>query len=264
MKTANHPAKQKAHHTRKQSQTSEVHTLAIDIGGTGLKASILNADGEMVTDRLRVKTPHPCPPEVLLETLGQLIAPLPPYRRVSVGLPGVVRKGRVLTAHNLGEEAWKGFDLAGALAKQLGKPVQVLNDAEIQGLGAIQGAGIELVITLGTGLGSAFFEDGRLSPHLEVAHHPFRKGETYEEQLGNKALQKIGKKKWNRRLQRAIETLRALTHFDYLYIGGGNASRIDFQLDPEITIISNECGMKGGIWLWQKKPNRHAESRHAG
>jgi len=237
---------------RKKSPSASVHTLAIDIGGTGLKASVLNPEGEMVTERVRVETPHPCPPEVMLETLSKLVAPLPAYSRVSVGFPGVVRKGKIITAHNLGEDAWKGFDLADALTRQLGKPAHVLNDAEMQGYGAMKGEGVELVITLGTGVGSALFEDGQLAPHLEIAHHPFRKGETYEEQLGIKALRKIGKKRWNRRLQRAIKALRVLTNFDHLYLGGGNASKVHFELPPEITIISNESGMKGGIWLWRE------------
>ncbi len=234
-----------------RSPSANVQTLAIDIGGTGLKAAVLNAKGEMVTDRARVETPHPCPPKVLLKELGQLIAPLPHYDRVSVGFPGVVRHGKILTAANLGDEVWGGFDLATALAKQVGKPVRVLNDADVQGLGAISGQGVELVITLGTGFGSSLFEDGRLAPHLELGHHPFRKGETYEEQLGNEARQEVGSKRWNRRVRQAIETLRMLTTFDHLYLGGGNAAKLNFELPPDVSVVSNECGMKGGIGLWR-------------
>jgi polyphosphate glucokinase len=110
---------------------------------------------------------------------------------------------------------------------------------------------VELVVTLGTGFGTALYWDGRLAPHLEVAHHPFRKGQTYEEQLGNAARKRIGNKKWTRRLERAIETLRALTHFDHLYIGGGNARRLRFDPDPNVTLVSNEAGIRGGIALWR-------------
>jgi polyphosphate glucokinase len=225
-------------------------TLAIDIGGTGLKASLLDSKGSMITERIRVATPPKCPPKLLVETLARLVAPLPHYDRVSVGFPGVVRRGKVLTAHNLGQDAWKGFDLDLALTRKLGKPVRVLNDADIQGLGAISAKGVEIVITLGTGLGSSFAEDGRLSTHLELAHHPFRKGQTYEEQLGNAALEKAGKRRWNQRVEKAIATLRALTHFDRLYIGGGNAKAIKFELPPDVQLVSNELGMRGGIWLW--------------
>jgi polyphosphate glucokinase len=224
--------------------------LAIDVGGTGLKAAVLDGEGNMLTERVRVETPHPCGPELLVGTLHKLVEPLPAYECVSVGFPGVVRDGRIVTAPNLGTEAFKGFDLGGALQERLGKPVRVLNDADMQGLGAVEGRGVEVVITLGTGFGSAIFVDGRLGPHLELSHHPFRKGETYDEQLGNAALKKVGKAKWNRRVKQAIETLRSLTNFDRLYIGGGNAKRINFDLGPDVRTVPNEYGIKGGARLW--------------
>jgi polyphosphate glucokinase len=226
-------------------------TLAIDIGGTGLKASVLDEAGAMLHDRVRVETPVGSPPEVIVEALAKLVAPLPRYDRISVGFPGVVRNGHILTAPNLGHEGWVGFDLATALRNHLGKPTRVVNDADMQGLAAIQGKGVELVITLGTGFGTALYLDGRLAPHLELAHHPFRKGETYEEQLGNAARRQVGTKKWNKRIQRAIEYLRALVHFDHLYIGGGNARKITFKPDPDTAVISNEAGIRGGIALWR-------------
>ncbi|MDB6154610.1 MAG: chromosome partitioning protein ParA [Chthoniobacteraceae bacterium] len=236
----------------KRSSTAQ-KTLAIDIGGTGLKASLLDQEGEMLTERVRVETPPECPPALMVETLAKLVAPLAGYDRVSVGFPGVVRRGKIMTAHNLGQKQWKGFDLDLALTQKLGKPVRVLNDADIQGLGAISGRGVEMVITLGTGLGSSLAEDGRLSTHLELAHHPFRKGETYEEQLGNAALEEAGKKSWNRRVEHAIEALRILTNFDHLYIGGGNAKAIRFELPRDVSVVSNELGMRGGIWLWRER-----------
>ncbi len=243
----------KAKPKRAPSEAAGPFTLAIDIGGTGLKASVLDAEGEMVTDRVRVETPPNCAPELMVETLAQLVAGLPPYERVSVGFPGVVRRGKIVTAPNLGTELWKGFDLDLALTTKLGKPVRVLNDADVQGLGAISGQGVEMAITLGTGLGSSLFEDGRASAHLELAHHPFRKGETYEEQLGKVALEDIGKRKWNKRVAKAIETLRVLTNFDRLYLGGGNAQNVSLDLPPDVSIVSNEFGMRGGIWLWKER-----------
>lgn len=233
--------------------TGGVRTLAIDIGGTGLKACILDEHGKMVTDRLRVKTPPKCAPKKMVEELTKLVAPLAPYNHVSVGFPGVVRRGKVYTAHNLGTEVWKGFDLDLALTKALGKPVRVLNDADIQGLGAIKGKGVEVVITLGTGLGSSIFEDGRLSVHLELAHHPFRRGDTYEEQLGKLALEKVGKEKWNKRVAKAIDSIRVLTNFDHLYFGGGNAELVKLDLPKDVSLVSNEMGLRGGIWLWRER-----------
>jgi polyphosphate glucokinase len=226
-------------------------TLAIDIGGTGLKASVLDAEGKMLHDRVRIETPVGKPPEGIIEALAGLVAPLPAYDRISVGFPGVVRNGKVLTAANLGHPAWIGYDLAKGLEKRLKKPTRVVNDADMQGLAAVRGKGVELVVTLGTGFGTALYLDGRLAPHLELAHHPFRKGESYEEQLGNAARKKAGAKKWNKRIQYAIETLRLLIHFDHLYIGGGNAKKIEFTPDPDVTVISNEAGIKGGVALWR-------------
>lgn len=238
--------------SRRQPKAAK-RTLAIDIGGTGLKAAVLDDEGEMITERLRVETPPECPPDLMVKTLGQLVMSIGAYDRVSVGFPGVVRRGKILTAPNLGTDAWKGFDLDMALTGKLGKPVRVLNDADIQGLGAIHGQGVEMVITLGTGLGSSLFEDGRLSTHVELAHHPFRQGQTYEEQLGNAALKKVGKKKWNHRVQKAIKVLRILTHFDHLYIGGGNSKSVRFKLPADVSVVSNELGMRGGIWLWRPR-----------
>ncbi|HMV48329.1 MAG TPA: ROK family protein [Blastocatellia bacterium] len=228
-------------------------TLAFDIGGTGLKASLLDEQGEIVTDRIRVDTPKPCPPAVLIEKLKEMIAQLPEFDRVSVGFPGVVRKGVTISCKNLGSDEWCHFDLQSAVADATGKPTAVINDADMQGLGAIKGHGVELVLTLGTGLGSAFFEDGRIAPHIELAHIPFRKGQTYEEQLGNRALKKAGKKRWNQRLEKAIEHMRTLTNFDKLYLGGGNAANVTIDLGNDIEIVSNALGMSGGIWLWKKR-----------
>jgi polyphosphate glucokinase len=225
--------------------------LAIDIGGSGLKASLIDDTGKLIVPRLRVDTPVGQPPRQIVQTLVRLVAPLRGYERVAVGFPGVVRRGRVLTAVNLHHEGWKGFDLAQALEQALGKPVRVANDADMQGLAAIKGKGVEMVITLGTGFGTGLYLDGRLAPHLELGHHPFRRGETYEEQLGNEALQRVGTRKWNRRLKKAIRHLRTLTTFDHLYIGGGNARKVRLRLDPDVSLIDNEAGLRGGAALWQ-------------
>lgn len=230
-----------------------IRTLAIDIGGSRLKASILDEDGEMVTERVRVDTPKPCPPKAMLPALEQLVAQLPEFDRVSVGFPGVVHKGKILMAANLGTKYWKGYDFEKELEKTLGKPVRVINDADMQGLAAIRGQAVEMVITLGTGVGCGLFEDGRLAPHLEIGHIPFRNDQTYEEQLGAKALAEVGKRRWNRRLRKAIGYWRILTHFEKLYLGGGNAQLVSFKLPPDVEIVPNILGMKGGIWLWKDR-----------
>jgi polyphosphate glucokinase len=231
-------------------------TLSIDIGGSGLKASVLDDAGQFIVPPVRTETPHPLDPPKLVEALKDLVRPLPRWDRVAVGFPGVVRHGVLRTAANLGTEAFQGFDLAAALADALGAPVRVANDAEVQGLAAVRGTGVELVITLGTGFGSALFADGRACAHLELGHHEFRKGRTYEAALGEAALDDVGKRKWRRRVERAIDQLRVLTDFDHLYIGGGNSRHLEAaSLPPDVSTIDNQDGILGGIRLWQDDPH---------
>lgn len=232
------------------SSSGGVRTLAVDIGGTGIKAIVLDGNGGPITERARTETPRPATPESILKVIAELAARQGEFDRVSVGFPGVVRDGITETAPNL-HKKWMGFDLAKALSKKLGKPVRVCNDADVQGFGAICGRGVEVVVTLGTGLGSALFVNGRLVPNLELAHHPYRRGKTYEEMLGIKALDKVGKKKWNKRLQRAIGQFEKLFNYDVLYLGGGNAKKIGFKLPPKVKAVENIAGLLGGIALWR-------------
>jgi polyphosphate glucokinase len=231
----------------------EPRTLAIDIGGTGIKAALLDEVGKIIGERQRVPTPSkPVAPDHLVRAIQQAVAPLGTFERVSVGFPGYVRDGRVVTAPNLGTDAMAGFDLQSVLAEHLGKPVRVLNDADVQGFGAIAGRGLEMVLTLGTGAGTAMFHDGEVMPHLELAHHPVSGNKTYDEYIGNAARQKKGKKTWNKRVAKIIDILREVVRFDHLYLGGGNAKDITFQLPADVTIVPNTDGLTGGIRLWRK------------
>ena len=240
--------------------------LAVDVGGSGLKAAVLDHDGNLLTERARIKTPHPCPPEALVNGIAEVVQQVrrDDYQAVSVGVPGMVRRGRFLTApSNLQAPELVGFDLAAAVAQRLGRPTRVLNDADMQGLGTITGQGLEMVATLGTGFGSALFTDGRLGPHLELSMHPLAKGETYDERLGNATRERIGHQKWLRRVRKAIETLRALTSFDLLHLGGGNAKFLDFELPRDVRLASNENGLRGGAWLWRQTVGMEAETAGA-
>jgi polyphosphate glucokinase len=226
------------------------HTLAIDIGGTGLKALVLDARGKPVTERVRIETPQPATPQAVLEALGGIIEPLPSYDRVSIGFPGVVKSGVTHTAPNL-DESWMGFDLAGAMQKATKKPTRALNDAGVQGFGVVKGQGVEMVLTLGTGLGCALFVNGRYVPNLELAHHPLRKGRTYEEHVGGKALDKVGKKKWNKRVRQVLAQVQPIFNPDVIYLGGGNAKHLKGDLPRNVKITENVAGLLGGIALWK-------------
>ncbi len=231
---------------------ADFRTLAIDIGGTGIKLALLDGDGNMIGERVRVLTPpQPVAPELLIETIVTAAAGLGGFDRASVGFPGAVRDGRVLTAPHLGTEVWAGFDLQKALAERWAKPVRVMNDADVHGFGAIAGKGVEMVVTLGTGVGTSIFQNGRIMPHLELAHHPVRKNKDYDEYIGKAALEKVGKKRWNRRVARILGILRNVVNFDHLYLGGGNAKLIQFELPADVTIVPNSEGLTGGIGLWR-------------
>ncbi len=236
-----------------RSKLGSVRTLAVDIGGTGVKAIILSPEGKALTERARIKTPRPATPQAILTTIAQLAKSQGRIDRISVGFPGVVRNGVTRAARNL-DSGWEGFAMQDTLSNLFKRPVRVANDADVQGFGAIKGRGVELVLTLGTGLGSALFVDGRLVPNLELAHHRFRRGKTYEDQLGNAALKKAGKVTWNKRLRKAVRSLDRLFNYDVLYLGGGNAKKISRSQPSRTRLVSNMAGLYGGIALWNGTP----------
>jgi polyphosphate glucokinase len=247
------------------ARANRLNTLSIDVGGTGIKASVLDPDGKMECDRVRVETPYPLSPQKLVLEIEKLISELPAFDRVSVGFPGMVRDGQILSApHFISPtgptgrpepklvRAWNRFDLAAALEEVTGRPTKVANDADVQGAAVVEGNGFEAVVTLGTGVGTAFFLDGILLPHFEFSHTPLSKGGNYNEVLGEATRRKIGNKKWEKRVKRAIEVLRALTFFDRCFVGGGNSHRLGPDLPEGVVLVDNAAGILGGIKLWER------------
>jgi polyphosphate glucokinase len=241
-------------------------TLSFDIGGTGLKASVLSRDGDLLHTPVRTPTPYPLRPEHLVASLVELASGLPSYQRISAGFPGMVRAGRLLSAphfvspagpggkpsHEL-EIAWADFQLQDALSSALGKPCRVANDADVQGSALVDGEGLEFVITLGTGVGTAMFWRGKLAPHIELAHHPLGKGgRSYNEVLGEAARLKVGNKKWNSRVASMLSIVKALVFYDHCYIGGGNSTKLKIELPPDVSLANNSAGILGGIKLWER------------
>lgn len=248
----------------KHSFPTDVVTLSIDIGGSGLKCALLNAQGEMISERLRIDTPYPCPPERLVQALSELTQSLSGYHRMSVGFPGLIREGRVINIPSLSKStlegevdpelvaAWNNYELADALVAAFQVPIRVANDADVQGSAVINGKGLEFVMTLGTGCGSALFHEGKLLPHLELGHAPFRKGESFEDQIGNAARKAVGKERWVKRVKKAIAAYDSFLFFDHIYVGGGNARHlIGEDLGPSVTIVENTAGILGGIKIWE-------------
>src|SRR6185369_8837217 len=208
--------------------------------------------GKYLVKRVRVKTPKRRRPREIVKALGALGAPLGPFDHVTIGFPGMIRNGKVMTAPNFGTKDWKGFDLAGAMCKRFQAPVKVLNDADVQGLAVIRGKGLELVCTLGTGFGTAWFRDGELMPHMDLAHLVMDAGDDFDIYVGDKMRRKIGDRRWNRRIKKLIGVLETVFAYDHLYLGGGNSRLVSFKLPRNVTTVSNDAGMEGGAFAWAK------------
>lgn len=234
----------------KRARQRPLTTLCVDIGGTGIKMIALNAQGDPMTERLRMLTPHPAKPDAVLDVVRRMLSAKPRFDRVSVGFPGVVHDGVVMTAVNLGTQYWKGYDLKTAMERVMGAPTRVINDADLQGCGVIEGRGVELVLTLGTGLGSALFVDGRLVPNLELGHQPFKKGKTYEQRVSDAAFKRIGKRHWQRRVREALDQISLVFNPRVIHLGGGNAQHLKHHLPRNARLFTNVEGMTGGIRLW--------------
>jgi polyphosphate glucokinase len=224
--------------------------LAIDIGATGIKAALIGPDGKFLSEPVRMKTPDHCTPKTLVPALAGLVRGLQNYDRVSIGFPGYVRGGKVFTAPNLGTKAWAGFKLEAAMRETLKAPIRIHNDADVQGLAVISGKGLELVCTLGTGLGTAWFRDGELMPHMDLAHMTIHARDDFDRYLGDKALKREGHKTWNKRVQKMVAMLNRVFFYDHLYLGGGNSRHVKFKLPRNVSIVSNDAGMEGGAFVW--------------
>lgn len=240
-----------------------VRTLGIDCGGSGIKGSVVDADGNLLTERIRVRTPYPLPPESFLELLASLAEQAGAFDRATIGMPGMIRHGVVINTPHYPRlagpytdpapelvSAWRGFDVQGALTEIWARPVKVMNDAEVQGAAVISGRGLEVMFTLGTGLGTAMYDDGRLAPHLELSHAPVRKGLTYDRWMGKKVLKKIGPDRWSRRIERMVDDLHEVFWWDHLYLGGGNAKHLTVPLRENVTVVPNLAGIIGAVRAW--------------
>lgn len=245
-----------------QTKTSMGNILSIDIGGSNIKTCILSPEGKLLTDFKKIPTPKKSNPKAVLACIKTLSKDLSNYDKISIGFPGYVKQGVVHTAPNLAENKWINVNLAQKIADLFSKPVRLINDADQQGLGIVSGKGFEIVFTLGTGFGTALYFDGELLPHLELSHLPINKTDDYDDFIGDKGFNKVGKKKWNKRLKYIIEIYKTVFNYDRLYIGGGNSNEINFNLDQNINLVSNKDGIKGGAKLWLAKEKYHIHTTY--
>jgi polyphosphate glucokinase len=161
-----------------------------------------------------------------------------------------VKDGVAQNAPNLGDELWRGVRLNEQLTQLLQRPVRAVNDADLQGLGVVRGKGVELVLTLGTGMGAALFTDGVLVPNLELAHHPLRDGQTYEDLVRDSELKRIGPVEWTGRVLNAIEQLEPIFNYDTLHLGGGNVRHLQAELPNNVRVFSLAEALRGALKLW--------------
>jgi len=213
--------------------------LVVDVGGTNIK---MLATGQKDARKM------PSGPTM---TAGKMVRVVKEcvkdweFDRVSLGYPGPIINGHPLREpHNLGG-GWMRFDFS----KAFGCPVKILNDAAMQALGSYKG-GRMLFLGLGTGLGSAMIVDGFLEP-MELAHLEYKNGKTYEDYLGLRGLERMGRKKWERHVGKVVKKLKVALGADYVVLGGGNRKKLK-ELPPGAQLGSNENAFVGGFRLWEK------------
>jgi len=217
-----------------------VRILVIDVGGTHVKVLATGHSKWVEIPSGPKMTPAKMVAAVRAATAGWK------YDAVSIGYPGPVVHGRLLSEpHNLGH-GWVGFDFKKAFGR---RPVKVINDAAMQALGSYKGKRM-LFLGLGTGLGSALIVDGVVEP-MELAHLPYKKGRTYEDYVGLAGLKRLGKRKWRRHVDEVVRLLKAALEADYVVLGGGNA-RLLKKLPPGACLGDNANAFRGGYRLWTK------------
>lgn len=233
------------------AQDSKQHVLAIDVGGTNIK---LLASGQKAVRKI------PSGPKLTAQEMVKQVKQAVHdwnFDAVSIGYPGPVVQGRPINEpFNLGA-GWMKFDYR----KAFGKPVKIINDAAMQALGSYR-KGRMLFLGLGTGLGSAMIVDGVLQP-MELAHLPYKKGRTYEDYLGKRGLERMGKSKWQKNVFYVVAQLRQAVQADDVVLGGGNAKKLD-QLPAGVRLGSNNNAFIGGFRMWQDESVRHGIVRTAG
>ena len=229
----------------KRRTDKHMKILVIDVGGTHVKCAATDHNSPVKFKSGPKMSPGSMAKQVLKITKGWR------FDAVSIGYPGVVRRGRIVREpHNLGA-GWVGFDFQAAFAR----PVKIINDAAMQALGGYEG-GKMLFLGLGTGLGSALIVDGVIAA-MELGHLHFSRGHTYEDYLGEKGRERLGEKKWRREVEKVVEAFRKALLPDYIMLGGGNAEQLK-RLPPQTRRGDNAYAFAGGFRLWERQKRNGA------
>jgi polyphosphate glucokinase len=242
-------------------------TVCVDVGATSLRAGVVDARGQLVGERVKLRTSWPMTPARLIEEVARLVVRLPRGDRLALGFPGPVVDGVVVRGANLErsggpgtermpalEDAWAGFELQRRLSATFELDARVGNDADVAALACATGKGLELTVTLGSGLGTGLTLDGALQPHLECSELRWSRRETFDDVLGEHARKRDGDAKWHARVLGALHLLAEVIGFDHLHLTGGNAPRVhrdDLGGLAEVTTVwSSRSGILGGVLLF--------------
>jgi polyphosphate glucokinase len=230
------------------SRKRAMKILVVDVGGTHVKVLVTGQRGPR-----KFSSGPTLTASQMVRKAKRLVHDWK-YEAVSIGYPGPVIHGHPLREpRNLGS-GWVGFNFR----KAFGRPVQVINDAAMQALGSYRG-GRMLFLGLGTGLGSAMIVDGIIQP-MELAHLPYKKGKTYEDYIGLRGLERLGKKKWRRCVADVVEELKGALEVEYVVLGGGNAKKLK-KLPPDTRLGDNRNAFLGGFRLWEKTQSNTAQRK---
>lgn len=216
-----------------------MHVVGVDIGGTGIKAAPVDTEtGELLAERLRVLTPQPPTPDDVADVVVECVSSFPDLSGpVGCAFPGVVKRGLTLTAANLHKD-WIGLDADALFTERLGREVHLINDADAAGLAEVRFgaakdcAGVVLVVTLGTGIGTALFVDGTLVPNTELGHIELR-GQDAEKYASERARTDadLSWKQYAARLDEFLAAMEAFVNPDLIVLGGGGSKKADKFLD---------------------------------
>ncbi len=236
-----------------------MQALGIDIGGSGIKGAVVDTEaGTLVTERYRIPTPKPATPDAVTEVVAAIVEHHNWRGPIGCGFPAAIQHGIVRTAANI-DDAFLGLDLANHLEKRIGQPIDVLNDADAAGVaevrfGAGSREGVTLLVTIGTGLGTALFINGHLMPNTELGHIYLSDGMTAEQYAAGRVKKEkdLDWKKWGKRFNRALNALEVLLWPDLIVLGGGASKKFDRfadQIDVLATVkpaaTLNEAGILG-------------------
>jgi polyphosphate glucokinase len=252
---------------RNESAPTRPFTVCVDVGATSLRAGVVDARGELVGERVKLRTSWPMTPPRLIEEVARLVVRLPRGDRLALGFPGPVLDGTVVRGANLERPggpgtartdalgaAWSGFELQRRLEATFELDARVGNDADVAALACASGKGLELTVTLGSGLGTGLTLDGALLPHLECSELRWSRRETFDDVLGEHARKRDGDAKWHARVIGALRQLGDVVGFDHLHLTGGNAQRVNRDDLGEVaaitTVSSSRSGILGGVLLF--------------